>query len=85
MQAIAGFAAFSRSHPGQVVSMSLMLDDIRLHATWEEHPWLVEIGGIEQLEQCTQAFSAWAEAARIYCVSELGGFSFWIGDPQPGD
>jgi hypothetical protein len=65
--------------------MSLLLDDIRLHATWNEHPWLVEIGGIEQLEQCVSAFSPWAQSARIYCVSELGGFSFWVGSPLAGD
>ncbi len=65
--------------------MSLLLDDIRLHSTWDEHPWLVEIGGIEQLQQCASAFSPWGAFARLYCVSELGGFSFWVGDPLAGD
>lgn len=80
-QAIAKFADFSRLHPGQVVSMGLDLDDIRLHEVVGEHPWLLEMGGVDQLELCARAFAPWAATARLYCVAELGGFSFWIGDP----
>lgn len=85
MQAVAKFADFSRRHPGQVVSMGLDLNDVRLHEVVDEHPWLVEMGGVDQLEQCAQAFAPWAAAARLFCMAELGGFSFWIGNPLQSD
>ena len=81
MCTILELADYSIRHPGQVVSMNLSLDDVQLHEDYVDFPWVVEMGGVEQLELCARAFAPWAAAARLYCVSEFGGFSFWVGDP----